>query len=78
MACGTPVVGLAYGSVPEVVENGINGFVCTSVEGMVVAVGKVHTLDRLPIRKIVEQKYSNTKATNDYLSLYKTILNRRK
>ena len=78
MACGTPVIGLAYGSVPEVVKNGINGFVCTSVEGMIEAVNKVHTLNRLPIRKIVEQKYSNTKVTNDYLSLYKTILNRKK
>ena len=78
MACGTPVIGLAHGSVPEVVEDGVSGFVCTTTEEMIEAVGKVHTLDRKKIRQIAEEKYSNTKVTGDYLSLYETILKRKK
>lgn len=77
MACGTPVVGFAYGSVPEVVEDGISGFVCTTTEQMVESIDKVHTLDRQKIRHIAEEKYSNTKIVGDYLSLYTTILKRK-
>ena len=78
MACGTPVIGFPYGSVPEVVEDGVNGFVCTDVTGMAVAVSKAHTLNRKKIREIAEAKYSNTKITGDYLSLYKKIINRQR
>ncbi len=76
MACGTPVIGFPYGSVPEVVADGVNGFVCNDISEMVAAIGLAHTLDRKTIRKIAEENYSSTKITNDYLSLYKTILNR--
>ncbi len=78
MACGTPVIGLAFGSVPEVVENGVNGFVCKSVEDMVIAVNKVHTLDRKKARKIAEDKFSDTKIVQDYISLYASLITKLK
>lgn len=77
LACGTPVIGFGTGSVPEVVQNGVNGFVCNNVEEMVAAVGRVHTLDRRKARMTAEEKFSNTKICGDYLSLYKTLLNRK-
>ena len=76
MACGTPVIGFPYGSVPEVVEDGVNGFVCKDTKAMALAIGKAHTLDRNKIRKVAEEKYSSNKITSDYLSLYKKILNK--
>ena len=51
MACGTPVVALRRGSIPEVVEHGSSGFVCDGIDEMVAAVGRVGTLDRRAVRQ---------------------------
>ena len=76
MACGTPVIGLAYGSVPEVVENGVTGFVCNSIEEMVEAVKMVKQIDRKKVRQTAEDKYSDTKVVQDYLSLYSNLISK--
>lgn len=77
MACGTPVIGFPFGSVPEVVQNGINGFVCNTVQEMTDAINHSHTLDRAKIRIIAETNYSSIKITNDYLALYSNLINRK-
>ncbi len=76
MACGTPVLGFPYGAVPEVVQDGVTGFVCNDVDEMVQAVNRVNNIARGDVRKIAEEKFSNTKVSADYLQLYKTILTR--
>lgn len=74
MACGTPVIGFPYGAVPEVVENGMNGFVCNDANGMVQAIRKVQSISRKKVREIAEEKFSSTKVIRDYLKLYSKLL----
>jgi glycosyltransferase involved in cell wall biosynthesis len=76
MACGTPVLGFAMGSIPEVIENGINGFVCKNVEEMVQRVADCALLDRKRMRKIAEERFSNSKISADYLDLYTKLIER--
>lgn len=74
MACGTPVLGFPYGSIPEVVEEGINGFVCKDMEEMIMRVGAIAGIDRSAVRRVVEARFSDTKVTNDYLDLFKHLI----
>jgi glycosyltransferase involved in cell wall biosynthesis len=76
MACGTPVLGFPRGSVPEVVENGLNGFICNDVEDMIKCVGDCEKMDRKKVREIAEQRFSNNIIANNYLELYKKIIDR--
>jgi len=73
LACGTPVIGMDRGSVPEVVENGVNGYRCQSVEDMVEAVGRASGLLREKSRKIAEERFSNKAIVAQYESLYKQL-----
>lgn len=74
LACGTPVIGLNRGAVPEVVQNGVNGFVCESVEEMVKATHRIHEIDRSVCRSIMEEKFSDTALVNSYEKLYRDLL----
>lgn len=74
MACGTPVLGLARGAVPEVVAHGVTGFVEQDVDGLVDAVGRLNTLDRAACRERVERLFSETAVAEGYLSVYCEML----
>jgi glycosyltransferase involved in cell wall biosynthesis len=76
MACGTPVVGLAYGSVPEVIEEGVNGFVCKDVNEMIQKTGLLKDIDRKKVRSVAEDRFSDKKITSDYLRAYESLLNK--
>lgn len=71
MACGTPVIGFARGSVPEVVSNGITGFTCNNIDEMISAVNNIHTISRAVVRKEVENRFSAEVIAEKYLQLYK-------
>jgi glycosyltransferase involved in cell wall biosynthesis len=58
MATGTPVIAYRAGSVPEIIEHGVTGFVCDSVRSMVDAVPKIAGLDRRACRQHVEKRFS--------------------
>ena len=58
MACGTPVVAMKCGSVPEVVTDGVTGFICSSMRQFVDAVPKVASLDRVACRAVAEDRFS--------------------
>jgi glycosyltransferase involved in cell wall biosynthesis len=75
LACGTPVIGLRRGSVPEVVEDGVNGFVCDSIDDMVVAVGRLTEVDRQVCRDVMEEKFSDRAMTDSYEELYRGMIN---
>jgi glycosyltransferase involved in cell wall biosynthesis len=77
MACGTPVLGLRRGSVPEVVEHGLSGLVVDNFEQMVAAIPRLNTLDRRACRARVESCYSETAVVEGYLSVYRQLLARR-
>ncbi len=73
MACGTPVIAFPGGSVPEVIEDGVNGFICESVEEAVAAVERIPTLSRRKCRDVFEERFSATRMAKDYLAIYERI-----
>jgi glycosyltransferase involved in cell wall biosynthesis len=78
MACGTPVIGLSRGAVPEVVDHGATGFVANDVDGLVAAVGHIGKIDRAACRARVERLFSDSAVTDAYLGVYAEMLSSRK
>lgn len=71
LACGTPVISTKRGSLPEIVEEGVHGFLCETTEEMASAIGKIDTLDRAVCRQRVEECYSMDVIAEMYLDLYR-------
>jgi glycosyltransferase involved in cell wall biosynthesis len=74
MACGTPVIARRRGSVPEVVDEGVTGFVVDDVAGAIAAVGRVGGLDRRAVRARVAERFSRDRMVDDYLRVYERVL----
>ncbi|HZT96415.1 MAG TPA: glycosyltransferase family 4 protein [Chloroflexota bacterium] len=74
MANGTPVIGRALGSVSEVIDDGVTGFLVNTVEEAVAAVERVPTLDPSSCRRWVEQRFSVDAMVDGYLEVYRHIL----
>ncbi len=74
MACGTPVVALREGSVPEVVVDGITGSICDSEDDMVAAVRDIARLDRARCRAEAERRFSPAAMATAYESLYERLV----
>jgi glycosyltransferase involved in cell wall biosynthesis len=70
MACGTPVIGFARGSVKEVVRSGVNGFVCQGNGEAVSAVGNLSAIDRAAVRRDCERRFSSHVIVDAYERLY--------
>ncbi|MDI6858406.1 MAG: glycosyltransferase family 4 protein [Dehalococcoidia bacterium] len=77
MACGTPVVAIRNGSVPEVIVDGETGFIVESVDEMVEAVKHVGEIDPKDCRAWVAERFSVGRMVGDYLAAYETILTER-
>jgi glycosyltransferase involved in cell wall biosynthesis len=77
MACGTPVLGFNRGAVPEVVEDGVTGFVREDVDGLVSACGRLDEIDRAACRSRVEQLYSDDVVVETYLEIYRRLVSER-
>ena len=76
MACGTPVIAWNRGSVPEIVEDGVTGFVVSSEEEAVGALARIGTLDRAGVRRRFEERFTAERMARDYLALYRRLLGR--
>lgn len=74
MACGTPVIAHARGSMREIVRHGINGFLVTDVAESLAAVTDVDRLDRAQVRGSVVDRFDVNRMVDDYLSLYGQVL----
>ena len=74
MACGTPVIARRRGSVPEVVDEGITGFVVDDVAGAALAVRRVGALDRRAVRAKVAERFSRDRMVDDYMRVYERVL----
>lgn len=70
LACGTPVIGLSRGAVPEVVEDGTTGFVCESVDDMVACVAQVGTIERSACRSAAEKRFATGPMVAAYEAIY--------
>ena len=77
MACGTPVVALRNGSVPEVIEDGVTGFVVDDEEQAAAAARRLHGLDRSAIRRTFERRFTARRMAEDYLRIYHGLIARR-
>lgn len=76
LACGTPVIGFNRGSIPEIVQPGINGFISSNIGEMVEAVQLIEQLNRGNCRGIAEQRFSDKAIVDKYECLYKKIIKR--
>ena len=74
MACGTPVVATARGSMPEIVEHGTNGFLVTMPAEAPAAVAAASDLDRGRVRSSVEQRFGIDRMVDEYLDVYRRIV----
>jgi glycosyltransferase involved in cell wall biosynthesis len=74
MACGTPVIATARGSMPEIVRHGENGFLVSSRDEAVAAVHVSGSLDRQAVRATVERRFDAGRMVGDYLDLYRRII----
>jgi hypothetical protein len=70
MACGTPVIAFNNGSVPEVLEDGVTGFIVENEQQAVEAVAQIHTLDRERIRAEFDRRFTAHHMAQNYLNLY--------
>jgi glycosyltransferase involved in cell wall biosynthesis len=73
MACGTPVIAFNRGSVPEVIDDGITGFVVEDEKGAIGAVYRLGELSRDQIRKRFEERFTARRMAQDYLAVYRSL-----
>jgi glycosyltransferase involved in cell wall biosynthesis len=74
MACGTPAIAYRRGSMPELIEHGVTGFLVDSFDEAVAAIGRLGEIDRGACRRAVEQRFTVDRMADEYLALYERIL----
>jgi glycosyltransferase involved in cell wall biosynthesis len=78
MACGTPVIAWNRGSVPEIIEHGISGYIVNSEEEALQAIARVASLDRRAVRRCFERRFAAQTMARGYLELYGRLLEPRR
>jgi len=73
MACGTPVIAFNRGSVPEVIEDGLTGFVVEDEVSAIGAVKRLSTLSRARVRARFEERFTSHRMAADYLGVYRDL-----
>jgi glycosyltransferase involved in cell wall biosynthesis len=74
MACGTPVIAWPRGSVPEIVEDGITGFLVESEAEAVAAIGRIGDLDRRHIRERFDERFTARRMAEEYINSYRMLM----
>ena len=74
MACGTPVIATRRGSMPELIEDGITGFLVDSLDEANQAIERVDEIDRSRVRRAVANRFSVDRMADDYLTLYRRVV----
>lgn len=74
LACGTPVLAYRRGSIPEIIDEGITGFVCDGLDDMTAAIHRIPEIDRRRCRLVFEQRFSVERMAQDYLRVYEKVL----
>lgn len=73
-SCGTPVVAYPHGSVPEIMEDGVTGFVVSNQEEAVRAARNIRTLDRRRCRETFERRFTVERMAENYLQAYRRVM----
>jgi glycosyltransferase involved in cell wall biosynthesis len=74
MACGTPVIAFNRGSVPEIVEDDITGYIVEDEISGLSAVNRVLRLDRQSVRRRFEERFTARRMATDYLAAYRSVM----
>ena len=74
MACGTPVIAYNRGSVPEIVEDGVTGFIVEDEQSAIGAAYRLPELSRAKVRERFEQRFTARRMAQDYLSVYRSLI----
>lgn len=77
MACGTPVIAYRRGSVPEIMEEGVTGFMVETLDDAVKATGKVAAIDRRRCREVFERRFAVERMARQYVEAYQQIAERK-
>jgi glycosyltransferase involved in cell wall biosynthesis len=73
MACGTPTIAFRRGSVPEIIEDGVSGFVVDSEIDAIDAIKRIPELDRRRVRESFDRRFTAQRMTRDYVALYEKL-----
>jgi glycosyltransferase involved in cell wall biosynthesis len=76
MACGTPVIAHRRGSMPELIEDGVTGFLVDSFDEAIAAIERLGEIDRRACRRAVEERFPVDRMADEYLALYERVLGR--
>lgn len=76
MACGTPVIAYDQGSVREIIEDGITGFLVDGIPAAVEAVGRLPALSRTAVRRRFEERFTARRMAEDYVAMYRRLVQR--
>lgn len=76
MACGTPVLALNKGSMPEIIQDGINGYIVSNIEEMADKIKAVMNISREACRATVESRFTREKMVREYMEVYQEILSK--
>ncbi len=74
LACGTPVIARAHGSVPEIIEHGVNGFIVQNEDEAVEAVKALPGISRKKCREIFEERFTARRMARDYVTVYRKLI----
>jgi glycosyltransferase involved in cell wall biosynthesis/quercetin dioxygenase-like cupin family protein len=78
MACGTPVIAFNRGSMPELIRDGVNGYLVSTVEEAVHAVGRLGNINRVDCRKFIKENFSVERMVTEYIKVYEEIIEKTK
>ncbi len=78
MACGTPVIAFRRGSVPEVIDHGVTGYVVDDVDGAAEAIGRLDELSRDEIRAQFERRFTSNIMASNYVAAYESLIETRR
>lgn len=77
MACGTPVIAYPFGSVPEVMEDQVSGFIVSDLKSAVESVKNIEQIDRKKVRRHFQENFTAERMAEDYLRIYQRLLSRK-
>jgi glycosyltransferase involved in cell wall biosynthesis len=74
LACGTPVIAYRRGSIPEIIDHGVTGFTCDTMEEMIQSVRHISVLNRIHCRQAFEARFTSERMVRDYIRVYEQLV----